>query len=156
MIKLSRMADYAILLVSKMAQSPDKTFGAQELSNYSSLPITTVNKLLSKLSRSKIIDSYRGVAGGYKLIETPEEITIKSIIDLIDGKVALTACSEESADGCNIASFCHTQRNWQIINNAVCSALDSVTIAEMNNPEDLFKVSDIKNKKNVDFYNYGR
>ena len=49
-IKLSRMADYAILLVTRMANNSDKLYSAQELSAYSSLSITTVNKILSKFS----------------------------------------------------------------------------------------------------------
>ena len=54
MIKLSRMADYAILLVTRMANDSKKLYSAQELSDYTSLPITTVNKILSKLTRNKI------------------------------------------------------------------------------------------------------
>ncbi len=149
-IKLSRMADYAILLVTRMANDSKKLYSAQELSDYTSLPITTVNKILSKLTRNKITHSYRGVSGGYKLASSADKITVRKIIDIIDGKIALTACSEASDDECNMTGFCPTQKNWQIINNAVCDALDSVNIAEMANPENFLSIfnSGISNKKN--------
>ena len=49
-----------------------------------------------------------------------------------------------------MTGFCPTQKNWQIINNAVCDALDSVNIAEMANPENFLSIfnSGISNKKN--------
>ena len=147
MIKLSRMADYAILLVSRMAIQTDKLVTAQELSEYSSLSITTVNKILSKLTRANITNSYRGVAGGYKLSRSADAISIRNIIDIIDGKVALTACSPESEDECNMTNFCPTQKHWQIINNAVCDALDSVNIAEMANPEQFLGIYNNRNNR---------
>lgn len=147
MIKLSRMADYAILLVSKMATNPKRLYRAQELADFSSLSITTVNKILSKLTRSKITESVRGAAGGYRLSLEAEKISVRNIIDIIDGKVALTACAENSDEYCNLLDFCPTQKNWQIINNAVCEALDSVNIAEMANPEIVFDISKNSNNK---------
>ena len=147
MIKLSRMADYAILLVTRIATNPDRLYRAQELVDFSSLPITTVNKILSKLTRSKITESVRGAAGGYRLSQEAEKISVRNIIDIIDGKVALTACAENSDEYCNLLDFCPTQKNWQIINNAVCEALDSVNIAEMANPEIIFDISKNSNNK---------
>ena len=147
MIKLSRMADYAILLVTRMATNPNRLYRAQELVDFSSLPITTVNKILSKLTRSKITESVRGAAGGYRLSLEAEKISVRNIIDIIDGKVALTACAENSDEYCNLLHFCPTQKNWQIINNAVCEALDSVNIAEMANPEIVFDISKNSNNK---------
>ena len=113
----------------------------------SSLSITTVNKILSKLTRSKITESVRGAAGGYRLSLEAEKISVRNIIDIIDGKVALTACAENSDEYCNLLDFCPTQKNWQIINNAVCEALDSVNIAEMANPEIVFDISKNSNNK---------
>jgi FeS assembly SUF system regulator len=147
MIKLSRMADYAILLVSRMATNPKRLYRAQELANFTSLSITTVNKILSKLTRSKITESVRGAAGGYRLSLEAKKISVRVIIDIIDGKVALTACAENSDEYCNLLDFCPTQKNWQIINNAVCDALDSVNIEDMINPEKFFDISKNSNNK---------
>ena len=80
-------------------------------------------------------DSIRGVSGGYKLTMQAEDISVGNIIDIIDGKVALTICVEEGENhNCNLVSLCPSQSNWQIINNTVREALNSVSIAEMANP----------------------
>ena len=135
MIKVSRMADYAILLVCKMSNDENKVYSSQELSIITSLKITTISKILTKLTKSNVTDSIRGVSGGYKLTMQAEDISVGNIIDIIDGKVALTICVEEGENhNCNLVSLCPSQSNWQIINNTVREALNSVSIAEMANP----------------------
>ena len=135
MLKVSRMADYAILLVCKMSNDENKVYSSQELSIITSLKITTISKILTKLTKANVTDSIRGVSGGYKLTMQAEDISVGNIIDIIDGKVALTVCVEEGENhNCNLVSLCPSQSNWQIINNTVREALNSVSIAEMANP----------------------
>ncbi len=129
------MADYAILLVCKMSNDENKVYSSQELSIVTSLKITTISKILTKLTKANVTDSIRGVSGGYKLTMQAEDISVGNIIDIIDGKVALTICVEEGENhNCNLVSLCPSQSNWQIINNTVREALNSVSIAEMANP----------------------
>ena len=94
-------------------------------------------------------DSIRGVSGGYKLTMQAEDISVGNIIDIIDGKVALTVCVEEGENhNCDLVSLCPSQSNWQIINNTVREALNSVSIAEMANPF----VSNLQYKKDEQNY----
>jgi FeS assembly SUF system regulator len=149
MIKVSRMADYAILLVCKMSNDENKVYSSQELSIITSLKITTISKILTKLTKANVTDSIRGVSGGYKLTMQAGDISVGNIIDIIDGKVALTVCVEEGENhNCNLVSLCPSQSNWQIINNTVREALNSVSIAEMANPF----VSNLQYKKNMKNY----
>ena len=149
MIKVSRMADYAILLVCKMSNDENKVYSSQELSIITSLKITTISKILTKLTKANVTDSIRGMSGGYKLTMQAEDISVGNIIDIIDGKVALTVCVEEGENhNCNLVSLCPSQSNWQIINNTVREALNSVSIAEMANPF----VSNLQYKKSMKNY----
>ena len=149
MIKVSRMADYAILLVCKMSGDEKKVYSAHDLSIQTKLKITTISKILTKLTKANITSSIRGVTGGYKLVMQAEDISVGNIIDIIDGKVALTVCVEEGENhNCDLVSLCPSQSNWQIINNTVREALNSVNIAEMANPF----VSNFQYKKGVKNY----
>ena len=149
MIKVSRMADYAILLVCKMSNDENKVYSSQKLSIITSLKITTISKILTKLTKANVTDSIRGVSGGYKLTMQAEDISVGNIIDIIDGKVALTVCVEEGENhNCDLVSLCPSQSNWQIINNTVREALNSVSIAEMANPF----VSNLQYKKSMKNY----
>ena len=142
MIKVSRMADYAILLVCKMSSAENKVYSAHELSTITALKIT-------KLTKANITNSIRGVAGGYKLMMKAEDISIGDIIDIIDGQVALTVCVEEDKNHCcELESMCPSQGNWQIINNTIREALNSVSIAEMANPF----VANLQYKKSMNLF----
>ena len=149
MIKVSRMADYAVLLVCKMSKNQDKFFSANELSLNTSLKTTTINKILTKLTRADITSSVRGVTGGYKLAIRAEDISVGNIIEIIDGRVALTVCVENGENNnCELVSMCPSQSNWQIINNAVCNALNAISIEEMANPSKIKNNYKYKNDKN--------
>ena len=140
------MADYAILLVCKMSSSKNKVYSAHELSTITALKITTISKILTKLTKANITNSIRGVAGGYKLTVKAEDISIGDIIDIIDGQVALTVCVEEDKNHCcELESMCPSQGNWQVINNTVRDALNSISIAEMANPF----VTNLQYKKDI-------
>ena len=135
MIKVSRMADYAILIVCKMSRDENKVYSAHDLSINTSLKITTISKILTKLTKADITNSIRGVSGGYKLVMKAKDISVGNIIDIIDGKVALTVCVEEGDhNNCDLVLMCPSQSNWQIINNRIQEALNSVSIEEMANP----------------------
>ena len=132
MIKVSRMADYAVLLVCKMSKNQDKFYSANELSLNTSLKTTTINKILTKLTKANITSS---ITGGYKLAMGADDISVGNIIDIIDGRVALTVCVEKGENNnCELESVCTSRSNWQVINNAVCNALNSISIEEMANP----------------------
>ncbi len=153
MIKVSRMADYAILLVCKMSSVEDKVYSAHELSTITALKITTISKILTKLTKAKVTNSIRGVAGGYKLMMKAEDISICDIIDIIDGQVALTVCVDEDKNhSCDLESMCPSQGNWQVINNTVRNALNSVSIAEMANPF----VANLQYKRNIKPYSISK
>ena len=143
MIKVSRMADYAVLLLCRMSKNKDKVYSAHDLFLSTSLPITTISKILTKLRKDQIVSSVRGVSGGYILSKDASKISVGDVIDIIDGKIALTVCIEENNNNCGLASMCPSHSNWQIINNAVSNALKAVSIEEMSAPLKGYKGSDI-------------
>ena len=153
MIKVSRMADYAVLLVCKMSKNQDKFYSANELSLNTSLKTTTINKILTKLTKANITSSIRGVTGGYKLAKGADDISVGNIIDIIDGRVALTVCVEKGENNnCELESVCTSRSNWQVINNAVCNALNSISIEEMANPfkiKNNYKYKEDKSLSNI-------
>ena len=115
--------------------------------------VPTINKILTKLTKANVTDSIRGVTGGYKLAMSAQDISVGNIIDIIDGRVALTVCVEEGVNNnCGLVAMCPTQSNWQIINNAVCDALNAISIEEMANPSIIknnYKYKDNKNFSNI-------
>ena len=133
-MKLSRLADYGVTLMSEMALAPRGVHSAQSLARASGLPLPTVSKLLSMLARAGLLEAIRGVRGGFRLARRPQQISMADIIVAVDGPVALTQCIERGPGVCDVESFCHTRHGWQAINDAVRDALAGVSLAEFAEP----------------------
>lgn len=134
MVRLSRLADYAVVVMAHFAQKPDRVFSGAEVASELLLPAPTVSKLLKKLSRAGLLSSQRGVHGGYTLTRTPEHISIGEVVRAVEGPVALTDCIDDAVGECDRIGFCQTHRNWQVINQVVREALDRVSLDEMAMP----------------------
>ena len=130
MIKLSKMTDYAVVILAEMA-SEDQRFSASTLSAQTKLPEPTVSKILKQLARQNLISSTRGVNGGYALEQNPDELDMASIIAAMEGPIALTACVEASEECCEHASHCTIKGQWHPVNVAMQKALANVSLKEM-------------------------
>jgi FeS assembly SUF system regulator len=133
MLRISKLTDYAIIVLGFMARDPERTFAAAELAETASVATPTVSKILKALTRSRVVKSSRGAKGGYQLRLSPEQTSIASIIHALEGPIALTECSLEQ-HSCEQAS-CRVRGNWAVINRAVRTALESVTLADMAAPQ---------------------
>lgn len=134
MIRLSRMTDYGIVVMSQMNRRRETVTTAVELAQATGLPVPSVSKLLKQLARAGLLASHRGVNGGYVLTRSLENITAADIIEALDGPVALTACVEGAEDACNVESLCPMRGGWDKVNTAIRRALEDVTVAELCAP----------------------
>jgi FeS assembly SUF system regulator len=140
MIKLSRLADYAVVLLTQMGSQPKGVHNALDLAERTGLPVPTVSKVLAKLGREGVLASVRGAKGGYLLAATPERISVARIIAAIDGPIALTQCVDSAADNCTVETLCPSRAGWHKINEAVESALAEVTLADLMGTPAMFGV----------------
>lgn len=134
MLRMTKQADYGIVLLSHMAARPERRFAAPELAGATQLPQPTVSKILKLLSRGGVLDSHRGVKGGYSLATHPDEITVARLIEVLDGPIAFTECIEDAPGECSQEAFCQLRGNWQRINRAIRDALEDISLAELATP----------------------
>jgi FeS assembly SUF system regulator len=132
MIKLSKLADYAIVLLTHyVGENRKHTYTARELSEASKLPLPTVSKLLKALSRAQIVVSHRGVSGGYSLAKPAQQVNVVEIIASIEGPIALTECSHQKKVACEHQHACPVEGHWRRINGVVIQALSQLSLADM-------------------------
>lgn len=134
MIKLTKLADYAVILMCQMSHS-DGRVSAQDLATSTGIPVPTVSKILNMLSRGGLLQSHRGLKGGFALTRVADDIAVSEIIEVMDGPIALTLCTESaSACDCGFDDVCSLRPRWQVINSAVKSALDDVKLSVLAEP----------------------
>ena len=136
MMKLSRLTDYGVVVMSQMAKNMTAMKTAPELAAATGVPTPTVSKLLKLLVKGGLVESWRGVNGGYALTKNIDDITVADIIEALEGPVALTACVEGSEADCGVESLCPMRGGWEKVNRAIRAALEEVTLAELSQPAD--------------------
>jgi FeS assembly SUF system regulator len=130
-IRLSKLADYGIVIMTNLARQPGRHHNAPEIAARSHIPQPMVSKILKALARAGLLTSQRGAKGGYGLARPAEAISVAEVISALDGPIALTACIEDGPGGCEIEALCPARANWHRINDAIRSALDEISMAEM-------------------------
>ena len=136
MIRLTKQADYGILLMTQFARAGRSgLFSTSDLATRTGLSGPMVNKTLKMLQRGGLLTSLRGVNGGYQLGRDAGAITLEEVIEAVDGPIALTECHEHAgASGCGITATCTTRVNWGVINNAIRDSLAGITLLQMIHP----------------------
>jgi FeS assembly SUF system regulator len=130
---MSKLADYGTVVLTFMAQQPGEMHSAVEIAEHVHIGLPTVSKVLKILAQQGLVSSSRGAKGGYTLARSAKEITVVQIIDAMEGKVALTECSETKGS-CEQESCCSIRVNWQKINQIVRQSLQNVTLDDMSRP----------------------
>ena len=93
MLKLSKKTEYAFIAVKYMAQkNGGNASTAREISHKFDIPYEFISKVLQKLSKKELIDSFQGVKGGYSLSKKPDEIALMDIILAMEPHYRLTQC----------------------------------------------------------------
>lgn len=136
MLRLNKLTDYAVVILSRLARDPDQIYAATYLSVESRIPLPTVSKILKILSNSSLISSHRGPNGGYSLGQNPDSIPITEIIETFEGPIALSACVPGATDQCSIEALCPIRGNWNKVNEAIYGALESLTLADLIDPSE--------------------
>lgn len=129
MIRMSKLTDYAIVLLAHLAQSGGRTLTAHELSARSHVPVPTVSKLCKELSKAGLVHSQRGRHGGYELARPAEQISVAEVVELMEGPIGLTECSSAGNTACLIEDVCPARDSWDPVARAIHGALAGLPLS---------------------------
>lgn len=136
MLKLSKLTDYAAVVMAHIARTPDQLFTASDIADQVQIPKPTVSKTLKMLQKSGLLISHRGAQGGYGLARAPQQISASDIIDAIEGPFGMTECSQEDAL-CDLQDTCGVSDNWQRVSLVIRQMLNSITLVQLAQKEPL-------------------
>jgi len=133
MLRVSKLTDYATVILTHIAHQPDELHAASDITHATGVALPTVSKVLKLLSKADILTSHRGSKGGYALANKPSETNVAEVIIAIEGPIGMTECTTGEGT-CEQESSCEIKGNWNLINRAVYTALEAVTLADMVAP----------------------
>ncbi len=134
MIRLSKLTDYGIVLMTQIARHPERPLHtARDLAAETQLPLPTVSKILKELSNGGLLTSHRGVKGGYTLTRLPQDISVGQIISVLEGPIGVTECGGVPGS-CGMEPHCPVSANWRVISHALRQALENLTLPDLIYP----------------------
>lgn len=146
MLRISKKADYAVFLLGAIARqgafpggsAADSVVSAHEIARQANLNKSVVANLLKCFAKDGLLESVRGLKGGYRLARTPHEVTLGHVLNVIDGPFNLVDCirlpeASGSADDhqCNLISFCPTKNPMRVVHDRIERLFAEITLAEM-------------------------
>lgn len=138
-MNLTRRSEYGLKgLLYLAANSQKSVVLTSEVSQSQSIPQSFLNKIFQKLAKAGILQSYRGARGGFALAKQPEEITLRKIIEVLEGpmKIGSLDLNPESGYGdviSNDSSGAVLDSVWLRLHKHINSLLDKITVSDLIN-----------------------
>lgn len=133
MLRVTKLTDYATVVMTVLAARPGEVLSAPELAEQAGLEVPTVAKVLKPLAAAGLVAGFRGANGGYRLARAAADINLVEIVEAMEGPLAMTECSVHDGQ-CGIEASCGVRANWRRINDVVADALRGVSLAQMLGP----------------------
>ena len=131
-MRITQESDYALRILSALASHEEKV-DAATLSEETSVTQRFTLKILHKLVQGGLVDSFKGTRGGYKLKASPADVSLKRVIELIDGPIAISRCVE-SKEGCSLnydKAACKLHHIFDGVSCELAKKLDAITIKDL-------------------------
>ncbi len=134
-MKINMETDYALRIMRCIAERNTVT-DAKTISELVGVSLRFTLKILGKLVSGGLILSHKGANGGYELSRPANEITLRQVIERIEGPLVISRCLSEDfvcrhdGDHENSGCSCFFNRVFDEINMSIAAKLDSVTIAD--------------------------
>lgn len=144
MFNLNRKTDYALVALARLASDKDgEPLSARAISEEFDLPLQGLMGILKELHRAGLVDSIRGVKGGYVLSRDASSITVAEVIQTIEGPAQLAPCCDDTGDSddgddcltCRLIARCPISSAIRELGGRINQYLNTVTIAQLMESE---------------------
>ena len=155
MFRISRKADYAVLIMCQLAlrerglraeaefasDAALPPISAQEIATDGQLSRALTANIMKLLTRHGLLESLRGVSGGYRLAGEPEDFTLAQILTAVEGPLALVECASHLTfdqpprtaknQNCALTHCCPSRRAMHVVHQRIARLFGEITLAEL-------------------------
>ena len=126
MFQVSRQVDYAIQLIRAL-DGADDPLSLQRFAGESNISFLFLQKIAKQLRNAGMVQSTRGAKGGYTLARDPKQISVKEVIEAIEGQYGVVDCQiDESL--CDKVAVCQTRELWGKVNEQMIETLSKTYV----------------------------
>ena len=140
-MKLSTRSRYGVRLMLELAlNSTRSSVYLREIAKEEEISEKYLSLIIIPLKAAGLVNSQRGAHGGYTLAKPASEITLKEIVDVLEGDTCLVDCVKNPS-ACSRSDTCASRDLWTTLSERISQTLGSITL------EDLVKKSRAKGER---------
>lgn len=136
----SRASDYAILMLIFLSKEAEMFSNVKRIAAELKISLRFLATIASKLTLAKIISATRGQGGGIRLARNPETISIRDVIEAVDGPIQTMFC-QNTHEVCTRETMCTVKHVWDDIQSWVTTRLAATTLHDLQNAPSPHKVA---------------
>ncbi|MBU1864099.1 MAG: Rrf2 family transcriptional regulator [Candidatus Omnitrophica bacterium] len=134
-MRMTKACEYGLQGVLHLAMQPaGKTTLLSEISKERVIPYSFLGKIFRHLVKAGIVKSLRGVHGGFVLGRSPKKITMKDVVESVEGDIAFSNCSSNT-NGCERIAYCSMATSWRKAHQRALEVLENVTFETLAREE---------------------
>ena len=99
MLRISKKADRAIIILAYLAESPGRYCSANEIAQHFEIARPVIANILKMLTKSGLVKSKQGIRGGYQLARDPSHIKLSEVLQAVGELFAFARCVEMGSNG---------------------------------------------------------
>ncbi len=108
---ITRKADYAVRCVLYLSKEPEQVASVNDIAKKMHIPQTFLAKILQLLMKAGIVESNRGIKGGFKLTKSPGDISLYDVVMAVEGPIATNMCAVDKKV-CRLSNSCVVHPIW--------------------------------------------
>ena len=144
-VHFSTRGEYGVRLMVELARHHGSgPVSLAECAEHEALPRPYLEQLVVSLREAGLVASTRGARGGYQLTKPPSEIRLGAVVRALEGPIAPMFCATEDqvhGEACVRTGYCTVNVLWIRVRDAIVSALDSMTLADLARPRATFPIA---------------
>lgn len=147
-MRVSKKAYYGLRAAVSLAAS-GQAISAHDLAEAEHIPEDFLEKILQKLRQVGIVESKKGVDGGYALARPAGTISTWDILEALDGPIRSFAPPLKNTLPCSIVSHCQTNEVWRTLEKEIEKTLSGMTLDNLTRENDKYQMSNVKSISNA-------
>ena len=134
-MKLTTKGRYAVMALADLAKfDPSEPVSLRDISLRQNISLLYLEQIFLKLKKNNIVNSVRGINGGYVLSKEPSKIKLAEIFMAVDEKIKTVQCKKESKKGCNGKSVkCITHDLWDELEIYINTFFEKKNLSDLMN-----------------------
>ncbi len=132
-MRVTQESDYALRVITFLYQNGiGRRVEARVIAEKENVPLRFLLKLLRKMAAKDIIRSYRGSGGGYAIERPPAGVSVREVIEAVEGPICVNKCLGDSTK-CNLgrSSWCGIHQALQLVQDKLVANLDDLTFEQV-------------------------